>query len=244
MPKVRERSTDVQSSSSSFSDLLLSEPLQEGLRACGFHKPSPVQLAAIPLGRFGVDLIVQGFTSEALTYSNTSVQAKSGTGKTATFASIVAERVQCSRLQPQALILSPTREIAQQSAAVIQKLGHHLPPDGLRTTVCVGGLSYAQNVKELEEGCHVVVGTPGQTFRSCPAKVVFHLRALSFATQHRVMDADGRCCYARCTGRVRALLEEGPLSADLLRILVSPFTTVGHAGWTQVCTTLDLRPQV
>ncbi|KAK3269380.1 hypothetical protein CYMTET_22177 [Cymbomonas tetramitiformis] len=147
MPNIRRRTSDVESSSSTFADLLLPDHLARGLSSAGFHQPSPVQLAAIPLGRFGVDLIVQ---------------AKSGTGKTVTFGVIVADRVLCSSGHPQAMILSPTREIAQQSASVLHRLGAELQPSGLKCGTFVGGLAYTNDVRRLESACHVVVGTPGR----------------------------------------------------------------------------------
>jgi hypothetical protein len=60
--------------------------VQQGLLAAGFHAPSPVQLAVVPLGRFGADVLVQ---------------AKSGTGKTAVFGAIIADRIDAAHLQPQ-----------------------------------------------------------------------------------------------------------------------------------------------
>jgi hypothetical protein len=60
--------------------------VQQGLLAAGFIAPSPVQLAVVPLGRFGADVLVQ---------------AKSGTGKTAAFGAIIADRVNPAHLQPQ-----------------------------------------------------------------------------------------------------------------------------------------------
>jgi ATP-dependent RNA helicase DDX20 len=82
----RYRTEDVQSDAGSFSDLLLPQPLVTALAAAGFQRPSPVQKAAIPIGRVGTDLIVQ---------------AKSGTGKTAVFAAILLERVDLEVATPQ-----------------------------------------------------------------------------------------------------------------------------------------------
>lgn len=82
----RYRTTDVQSDAGSFSDLLLPQPLVSALAAAGFLRPSPVQKAAIPIGRVGTDLIVQ---------------AKSGTGKTAVFTTILLDRVSVDIATPQ-----------------------------------------------------------------------------------------------------------------------------------------------
>lgn len=82
----RYRTEDVQSDAGSFADLLLPAPLVQALAAAGFVRPSPVQKAAIPIGRVGTDLIVQ---------------AKSGTGKTAVFATILLDRVDLEVSTPQ-----------------------------------------------------------------------------------------------------------------------------------------------
>lgn len=85
----RYRTTDVQSDAGSFNDLLLPTQLVHALAAAGFSRPSPVQKAAIPIGRVGADMIVQ---------------AKSGTGKTAVFAAILLERVSLIISLPQVRI--------------------------------------------------------------------------------------------------------------------------------------------
>lgn len=82
----RIRTGDVVSSAKSFADLMVPAELVGSLAAAGFTTPSPVQQAAIPLGRLGADLIVQ---------------AKSGTGKTVTFAVIVLERIKMDISAPQ-----------------------------------------------------------------------------------------------------------------------------------------------
>jgi hypothetical protein len=133
---VRVRTEDVLGDKS-FSDLGLPQPIITALARCGFERPSPVQQAAIPLGRLGSDLIVQ---------------AKSGTGKTVVFATIILERLNVSKPATQvgisraarmlrismnhpslpslvaefdwlqALVIAPTREVAIQSEQVISRL--------------------------------------------------------------------------------------------------------------------------
>ncbi len=83
----RYRSADVLSDVGSFADLLLPPPLVAALAAAGFERPSPVQKAAIPIGRVGSDMVVQ---------------AKSGTGKTVVFAALLLERVLLDVHTPQA----------------------------------------------------------------------------------------------------------------------------------------------
>ena len=118
-----------------------------GLADAGFRIPSPVQRSAIPLGRLGADLVVQ---------------AKSGTGKTVTFGAILLDRVDRTLPHPQALVVSPTREVALQSHAVIQTLAASLLDPPLRLHACLGGLPVAADRAALAKGCHAVVGTPGR----------------------------------------------------------------------------------
>ncbi|WIA31432.1 hypothetical protein OEZ86_002330 [Tetradesmus obliquus] len=143
----RYRTTDVQSDAGSFNDLLLPQPLVSALASAGFQRPSPVQKAAIPIGRVGSDVIVQ---------------AKSGTGKTAVFATILLERVALDTSTPQALVLAPTRELAIQSYQVIQRIAAGLPDPQPSAAVFVGGLPTAEDEKRLRRTCHIVVGTPGR----------------------------------------------------------------------------------
>ena len=154
MPRVeRARSEDVTLDEAlTFADLQLSDALVRGLRRCGLHTPSPVQRAAIPLGRAGADLVVQ---------------AKSGTGKTITFGAILLERVDRAVAHTQALVVAPTREVAQQSHATLARLAEASGfSDGnrpLRTHLAVGGVRVEVDRAALASGdAHVVIGTPGR----------------------------------------------------------------------------------
>ncbi|NXS28676.1 DDX20 helicase, partial [Pomatostomus ruficeps] len=121
-----------------------SPPVLAGLEAAGFHRPSPVQLKAIPLGRCGLDLIVQ---------------AKSGTGKTCVFATIALDAVLLESPATQILILAPTREIAVQIHAVITTIGMKM--EGLQCHVFIGGTPLSQDKSRLKK-CHIAVGSPGR----------------------------------------------------------------------------------
>lgn len=127
-----------------FESLLLSRPVLEGLRAAGFERPSPVQLKAIPLGRCGLDLIVQ---------------AKSGTGKTCVFSTIALDSLILENYSTQILILAPTREIAVQIHSVITAIG--IKMEGLECHVFIGGTPLSQDKTRLKK-CHIAVGSPGR----------------------------------------------------------------------------------
>ncbi|KAL4648395.1 putative ATP-dependent RNA helicase DDX20 [Arapaima gigas] len=142
----RKRTDDVLSSEAvDFGSLLLSGPVLDGLRVAGFQKPSPIQLKAIPLGRCGLDLIVQ---------------AKSGTGKTCVFATIALDSLIVENLSAQqVLVLAPTREIAVQIHSVITTIGSCL--EGLECHVFIGGTPVSQDKARLKK-CHIAIGSPGR----------------------------------------------------------------------------------
>ncbi|NXH52067.1 DDX20 helicase, partial [Rhabdornis inornatus] len=142
--RFRTRDVLVPGGPSDFGSLLLSPPVLAGLEAAGFHRPSPVQLKAIPLGRCGLDLIVQ---------------AKSGTGKTCVFATIALDAVLLESPATQVLILAPTREIAVQIHAVITTIG--IKMEGLECHVFIGGTPLGQDRSRLKK-CHIAVGSPGR----------------------------------------------------------------------------------
>uniref|UniRef100_A0AAX7TRQ5 RNA helicase n=1 Tax=Astatotilapia calliptera TaxID=8154 RepID=A0AAX7TRQ5_ASTCA len=141
----RKRTEDViLSEGIDFGSLLLSQPVLDGLSAAGFQKPSPIQLKAIPLGRCGLDLIVQ---------------AKSGTGKTCVFCTIALDSLVLENPSTQVLVLAPTREIAVQIHSVVMAIGCAM--EGLECHVFIGGRPVSQDKTHLKK-CHVAVGSPGR----------------------------------------------------------------------------------
>ncbi|XP_052214029.1 uncharacterized protein LOC127832554 isoform X1 [Dreissena polymorpha] len=128
----------------SFDSLLLSKTVLNGLKNSGFDRPSPIQLKAIPLGRCGLDLIVQ---------------AKSGTGKTCVFSVVALETVLTDTASTQILVLAPTREIAVQIWEVMTGLGSAMK--GLECHTFIGGMPLHEDRMKLKK-CHIAVGTPGR----------------------------------------------------------------------------------
>ncbi|KAG0237667.1 translation initiation factor eIF4A [Actinomortierella wolfii] len=127
-----------------FDNMNLKPELLRGIYAYGFERPSAIQQRAIMPVIKGHDVIAQ---------------AQSGTGKTATFSVSVLEKLDLSNPQCQALILAPTRELAQQIQKVVIALG-----DFMKVTchACIGGTSVREDQRRLGEGSQVVVGTPGR----------------------------------------------------------------------------------
>jgi translation initiation factor 4A len=116
------------------------------LPSSGFEKPSAIQQRGIVPFCKGLDVIQQ---------------AQSGTGKTATFCSGILQQLDYGLVECQALVLAPTRELAQQIEKVMRALGDYL---GVKVHACVGGTSVREDQRILASGVHVVVGTPGRVF--------------------------------------------------------------------------------
>src|SRR3954470_353761 len=129
----------------SFAELGLSDAVVAALADVGYERPSPIQAEAIPIMLSGSDLLGQ---------------ASTGTGKTAAFALPVLSRIDLAQHAPQALVLTPTRELAIQVAEAFQKYASKLP--GFHVLPIYGGQSYTPQLKGLKRGAHVIVGTPGR----------------------------------------------------------------------------------
>ena len=128
-----------------FSDLGLAPALLETLAELGYESPSAIQAATIPPLLAGKDLLGQ---------------AQTGTGKTAAFALPVLTRLDLSLLRPQALVLTPTRELALQVAEAFQRYASRLR--GFHVLPVYGGQGYGPQLSALRRGVHVIVGTPGR----------------------------------------------------------------------------------
>ncbi|RPD67006.1 ATP-dependent RNA helicase FAL1 [Lentinus tigrinus ALCF2SS1-7] len=131
---------------STFDDLGLKEDLLRGIYAYNFEKPSAIQQRAILPIIQGRDVIAQ---------------AQSGTGKTATFSISILQSIDVTVRETQALVLSPTRELATQIQSVVLALGDYM---NVQCHACIGGTSIGEDIRKLEYGQHVVSGTPGRVF--------------------------------------------------------------------------------
>ncbi|QRV90135.1 DEAD/DEAH box helicase [Ceratobasidium sp. AG-Ba] len=129
-----------------FDNMELRAELLRGVYAYGFERPSAIQQRAIVPVVKGHDVIAQ---------------AQSGTGKTATFSISILQKLDLSIKGTQALILAPTRELAQQIQKVVVALGDYM---NIECHACVGGTNVREDMAKLREGVHVVVGTPGRVF--------------------------------------------------------------------------------
>merc|ERR1719197_509584 len=145
-PEDMEITTNWDECTTTFDAMDLKEDLLRGIYAYGFEKPSAIQQRAVKPTLLGRDVIAQ---------------AQSGTGKTATFAIGILQRLDTDIKYCQALVLAPTRELAQQIVKVITALGDFM---SVKIHACVGGTAVREDIRTLQNGVHVVVGTPGRVY--------------------------------------------------------------------------------
>ncbi|HJZ48872.1 MAG TPA: DEAD/DEAH box helicase [Roseiflexaceae bacterium] len=132
------------SSTTSFAELGLSEPTLRAIAELGYEEPTPIQARTIAQMRAGADIIAQ---------------AQTGTGKTAAFALPIIEGLQPDARAPQALVMTPTRELAVQVAEAFHSYGKH---HQISVLPVYGGQPIERQLRALSRGVDVVVGTPGR----------------------------------------------------------------------------------
>jgi len=131
-------------SGTTFADLGLSELLLQSITSVGYEVPSPIQEQTIPVLLAGKDVIAQ---------------AQTGSGKTAAFGLPIIETIEPRERGVQSLILCPTRELAIQVSEALHKYGRH---KRIETLPIYGGQPYERQLRGLQRGVHIVVGTPGR----------------------------------------------------------------------------------
>jgi translation initiation factor 4A len=136
--------TNFDESVETFDELGLKSDLLRGIYGYGFEKPSIIQQKAILPIIKGRDVIAQ---------------AQSGTGKTAAFAIGTLQLIEQENAELQCLVLSPTRELANQTSIVYQFLGEYL---NIKITLLIGGLKVGGDINKLKENPQIIVGSPGR----------------------------------------------------------------------------------
>jgi ATP-dependent RNA helicase DeaD len=128
-----------------FAEFELKDEILKAVRELGYEAPSPIQQKTIPLLLEGKDIIGQ---------------AQTGTGKTAAFALPVLQSIEVKSAEVQALVLTPTRELAIQVAEAIHSYAKYLGK--VRVLPVYGGQSISQQIRHLRSGVQIIVGTPGR----------------------------------------------------------------------------------
>ena len=131
---------------STFDGMGIREDLLRGLYSYGFEKPSAIQQRAIVPITSGRDVIAQ---------------AQSGTGKTSMISLALCQMLDTNTREVQALVLSPTRELATQTEKTALAVGNFM---SVQVHACIGGRSIGEDIRKLDHGVHIVSGTPGRVF--------------------------------------------------------------------------------
>jgi ATP-dependent RNA helicase DeaD len=192
----------------SFDPLPLSEVMRAALAHACYTQPTPVQAGLIPLALQGIDLVGQ---------------AQTGTGKTAAFAIPILEKLepQKGKRGPQALVLTPTRELAVQVRDEIAKLSHG------RHIHCVavyGGKPIREQIEKLRRGAEIVVGTPGRILDHMSRGTLdwAHLRCVVLDEADRMLDIgfrpDIEKILRRCPKERQTLLLSATVPPPIARL--------------------------
>ncbi|MDR3205673.1 MAG: DEAD/DEAH box helicase [Candidatus Methanoplasma sp.] len=139
---------------SSFTELGISEDIAKAMEDMGWSSPTPIQVMSVPLGLEGTDMFAQ---------------AQTGTGKTGAFGAIVLQTVDANQKLPTAIVLVPTRELANQVSEEMEKLAKYT---GHECVPVYGGASIEGQIKRLEKGADIIAGTPGRVLDMIHRKVL------------------------------------------------------------------------
>jgi len=206
--------------------------IMAGVQALGYTTPTPIQVRAIPPIMQGRDVI--GL-------------AQTGTGKTAAFVLPILQRLlQCPRGRVSALIISPTRELAEQTCEAISELGRQT---GLRSIAIYGGVSMQQQIQGLRSGVEIAVACPGRLLDHIWKGTIdlSHVEVLVIDEADRMFDMgflpDIRSILKCLTRQRQTLLFSATMPDDIRRLVqdvlhepvtvqigrTAPATTVSHA---------------
>ncbi|QQE10863.1 DEAD/DEAH box helicase [Planctomycetota bacterium] len=178
--------SEIFDKTNTFSDLGLRSSVLKGVEKMGFEHPTDIQAILIPAVLSGQDVIGQ---------------AKTGTGKTAAFGLPLLH--QCERDVPmQALILTPTRELAAQICSELDELGEFTP---INSTCIIGGMSMRKQQKAVEDGAQIIVGTPGRIMDLYARKQIHfkNLKSVVLDEVDRMLDIGFRDDIRKILGQVK-----------------------------------------
>lgn len=189
-----------------FQDLDLSQQTLDVLKQIGYHTPSPIQAAFLPIALTGRDCIGQAHT---------------GTGKTAAYLIPILERIEFGTRKPQALVLTPTRELSEQVYFEARSLSGTRP---CRTVCMVGGRPIGRQLDGLRAGVEIAVGTPGRVMDLMRRRALdlSELRVVVLDESDRMLDIgfrpDIETILRQCPRKRQTLLLSATVPAPVQRL--------------------------
>lgn len=198
-----------------FSALHLKTPMLKNLASLGYAEMTPIQAHTLPLILAGKDVIAK---------------AKTGSGKTAAFGIGLLTQLEVTSSRVQALVLCPTRELADQVGKELRRLARFT--DNIKILTLCGGVPFSPQLNSLEHGAHVVVGTPG--------RLLDHLRRGSLdltSLQTLVLDEADRMLDMGFQEEISALIAATPSKKQTLL-----FSATYPAAITELSATLQHEP--
>ena len=170
---MKHDETGTKTDELSFSSLALREELLKNLVTLGYDSMTPIQLQSLPIILKGRDIIAQ---------------AKTGSGKTAAFGLSLLNRLDVENYAVQALVLCPTRELAEQVSQALRQLARLLP--NVKVLNLSGGMPMKPQLDSLRHSAHIVVGTPGRVQKHLDKQSlsVKHLKTLVLDEADRMLD--------------------------------------------------------
>ncbi|QIQ22023.1 ATP-dependent RNA helicase DbpA [Zophobihabitans entericus] len=178
----------------SFSSLPLKKPLLDNLQLMEFSSMTPIQAQSLPLILTGKDVIAK---------------AKTGSGKTVAFGLGILSKLNVEQFTTQALVICPTRELADQVANEIRRLARLM--NNVKVLTLCGGVPIGPQIGSLEHSAHIIIGTPG--------RLVDHLQRQSLDLSHLnllVLDEADRMLEMGFEDDIERILTNSPVSRQTL----------------------------
>ena len=194
-------------SATAFASLTLHPATLHNLQALGYEHMTPIQAASLPLTLAGRDLIAQ---------------ASTGSGKTCAFGLPLLERLNQRWFAVQGLVLCPTRELADQVATEIRRLAR--AQENIKVVTVYGGVPTRNQIASLENGAHIVVGTPGRIMDLIErgALDITHVQTLVLDEADRMLDmgfyADIATVVEQCPAARQTLLFSATYPDDIAKL--------------------------
>jgi ATP-independent RNA helicase DbpA len=212
-----------------FSSLPLQDALLTNLTSLNFDNMTPIQAESLPLMLKGLDVIAQ---------------AKTGSGKTAAFGLALLNRLNTERYATQALVLCPTRELAEQVGHVLRRLARLVP--NVKILNLSGGIPMRPQLDSLKHGAHVIVGTPGRVQKHIDAESLSlkHLQTLVLDEADRMLDMgfedEIRRVISFCPKKRQTLLFSATYPDEISALAKNLMRTPTHVTIRDTQTTLDI----